>query len=352
MGPELYRQTLDPYMGIVMAHERLVYPYLQDNYEELRSACEGADLLVANNWLPIAPITAEKAGLKWLAVFLQPLGLHSRFDPPVLPILPLQARFGPKARWVSALTLGLAKRRSAEFTRPLEQFRERLGLPPSKRHLVFETYSPYGNMGWFSRVIGSWRPDWPARTKVTGFVDAPGGTMADDPGLEAFLGTGSAPVVFALGSFAVLNPENFFAESAAIARKLKIRAVLVSADKRLAEPGIYVSGYVPYARLFPRASLIVHQAGIGTLATALKAGRPMICVPFAQDQPDNAHRAARLGVARVVPRAAYRADVVAPILEKMLTDPAIAAKSSALARKVNQEDGIANACRFIENFLA
>jgi UDP:flavonoid glycosyltransferase YjiC (YdhE family) len=30
----------------------------------------------------------------------------------------------------------------------------------------------------------------------------------------------------------------------------------------------------------------VHQGGIGTTAQALRAGRPMLIVPFSHDQPD------------------------------------------------------------------
>ena len=51
---------------------------------------------------------------------------------------------------------------------------------------------------------------------------------------------------------------------------------------------------------FPRAAAIVHQGGAGTLAQALRAGRPMLVVPHAHDQPDNAFRVVRLGVARIV----------------------------------------------------
>jgi UDP:flavonoid glycosyltransferase YjiC (YdhE family) len=46
---------------------------------------------------------------------------------------------------------------------------------------------------------------------------------------------------------------------------------------------------------------VVHQAGIGTLAQALRAGRPQVILPVAFDQPDNARRAAALGVGRVLP---------------------------------------------------
>jgi UDP:flavonoid glycosyltransferase YjiC (YdhE family) len=337
--------------------ERLVFPYLQQNYEELREAYREADLIVANNSTYVASVTAEKLGLKWLSVFLQPVGFFSRFDPPVLPGMPLQTRVGPRARWAHALTFELAKRRSREFVEPIQLLRERIGLQRTKRHPIFESHSPFGNMAWFSRLLGSWRPDWPRRTEVTGFLTYDGTPDASpDDALDSFLRDGDPPLVFTLGSSVHMHPGRFFEESAAIANTLRMRAVLVGIPElgdagRAADRNIYCSHYVSYSYLFPKASIIVHPGGIGTIATALRAARPMIIVPFAHDQPDNAHRTARLGVARVIPRDRYRHDIVAPILKEMLEDPKMPLRSAHLSRKLTAENGIANACRFIERFL-
>ena len=46
--------------------------------------------------------------------------------------------------------------------------------------------------------------------------------------------------------------------------------------------------YAPYPSVLPHAAAVVHQAGIGTLAHAMRAGHPMLIVPFSHDQPDNA----------------------------------------------------------------
>ena len=48
--------------------------------------------------------------------------------------------------------------------------------------------------------------------------------------------------------------------------------------------------YAPHSVVMPRAGVIVHQGGVGTTGQALRAGRPMLIVPFGQDQPDNARR--------------------------------------------------------------
>jgi rhamnosyltransferase subunit B len=45
---------------------------------------------------------------------------------------------------------------------------------------------------------------------------------------------------------------------------------------------------------------IVHQCGIGTTSQALLSGKPQILIPFAHDQPDNAHRVKNLGCGVIV----------------------------------------------------
>jgi len=109
--------------------------------------------------------------------------------------------------------------------------------------------------------------------------------------------------------------------------------------------------YAPFSKIFPRAAAIVHQGGIGTCAQALASGRPMLVVPFAFDQPDNAARLQRLGVARAIPRKHYTARRTSSDLEHLLTDPAYAARAAAAARRIAGENGVRTACDAIENHL-
>ena len=109
---------------------------------------------------------------------------------------------------------------------------------------------------------------------------------------------------------------------------------------------------VPHSRLFPKAAVIVQQCGIGTLGQALAAGCPILAVPFAHDQPDNAYRIEKLGVARVVYPPQYRAQRVAQELRRLL-EPAEYGRRAAkeVAAKVRPEDGAATACDAIEEQL-
>ena len=71
---------------------------------------------------------------------------------------------------------------------------------------------------------------------------------------------------------------------------------------------IAVFDYAPHALVMSRASIIVHQGGVGTTAQALRAGRPTLVVPFGQDQFDNGRRVAALGAGRTMARGDYRVD--------------------------------------------
>ena len=149
----------------------------------------------------------------------------------------------------------------------------------------------------------------------------------------------------------MFDARNFYDESAEAARLTGRRAVLLTGpDPRnrpaRALPGsVFVAEYAPYSELFAHASAIVHQGGVGTTAQALRAGRPMIVVPFSHDQPDNANRVARLGVARVVPRGRYRADRVADALGALR---GLEAQAALVGRAVSSEDGAAAACENLE----
>src|SRR6202042_1693212 len=81
---------------------------------------------------------------------------------------------------------------------------------------------------------------------------------------------------------------------------------------------VCIAHYAPYSRLFPRASVIIHQGGVGTTAQALRSGKPMLVMPYSHDQPDNARRVRRLGVAQVIQRKDYRAEAAALMIRRLV----------------------------------
>ena len=121
---------------------------------------------------------------------------------------------------------------------------------------------------------------------------------------------------------------------------------------RISKPEIYAVDYAPHSLVMPRGAVTVHQGGIGTTGQALRAGRPMLIIPFGQDQPDNVRRCATLGVARTISRRQYKGDRVTRELATLLTDRTYSQRASEVAAIVAQEDGIRTACDAIEQQLA
>ena len=248
------------------------------------------------------------------------------------------------------------------WMKPVALLREHVGLPPSAASPFFEgQFSAFGTLALFSRHYAQAQPDWPARTTICGFVHydkrGEGFGRALDSGLHEFLEKGAPPVLFTLGSSAVMHPGTFFTESLEAARRLGVRAVLlVGQPERPILPAslpetIHVTNYVPYSEVMPRVAATVHQGGIGTVAQALIAGRPMIVVPWAHDQPDNAHRCLKLGVSRTINRSRYIGAIAAKELSRVLSEPSYSEEAAHLAADLKTENGLKKAVDAVEKVM-
>ncbi|HCA56590.1 MAG TPA: glycosyltransferase, partial [Blastocatellia bacterium] len=91
--------------------------------------------------------------------------------------------------------------------------------------------------------------------------------------------------------------------------------------------------------------------GVGTTGQVLRAGVPHVIMPYGHDQPDNAARCRRAGVAEIVRRGSYTADNAAKTIERILADSSYRTKARELAAVVAAEGGTAAACDRIEKVL-
>lgn len=334
----------------------LVMPSLRTAYADAVAALEDASLLVSHPLAYAAQLAAEAQGLPWVSTQLAPFGMVSAYDPPVIPFAPLLTllhRLGPRL-WRPLLRL--AKQSARPWVHAVRDLRRELRLPDTGNPLFEGGASPWGTLALFSPLLGKPQPDWPVKTTQTGFVFYDGEEAALSPALERFLQAGEPPIVFTLGTAAVHNPGSFYRDSAAAAQRLGRRAVLlVGRDASGVPPDLPESvlavDYAPFSLLLPRATAVVHQGGVGTTAQAMHSGRPMLVVPWGVDQPDNAERMRRLGIARVVTRKAYSADVAARELGTLLRGPSYTERARTVVEEVGREDGAASACDVLEKSL-
>ena len=353
---ELLRRTMDAAKGPETVIRDIIFPSLRDMYDDLAAACDGADLIVSGEIVYAVPSLVEKTGIKWCSTSLAPMTLFSAEDPNVYPaaewlefLRPLPAIFHRTLFTVMQLTI-------SGWYEPYKAFRRELGLSEDHEPIFRDKFSRTLHLAMFSRALARPRSDWPLSTLQTGFcffdeseTSEPNAELAD------FLSSGEPPIVFTLGSAAVMDVGSFFDESIKAAKSLGKRAVILYGREN--EPPDGLTGdvlgidYAPFSQVFGPAACVVHQAGVGTTAQVLRAGVPQLIVPFSHDQPDNAARVRRAGVAEIIRRGDYHAESASISLNKILGEPQYRQNALRLKQMVDAENGTATACDAIEEIL-
>jgi rhamnosyltransferase subunit B len=355
---ETMRRSMDRHKGGEYVIREIMMPSLRESYADVLAAAEGADLLVSHVLMFATRLVAETKGIPWASILLQPLGFFSASDPPVLP----QVLYLSKLRCLGPAfhrpLFRLARRSCRSWGEPWRRLRAELQLPPTLDNPLFEGYySPSLVLAMFSEQIAGKQPDWPRQSVVSGFPFFERGDEAGmSPELVRFLDAGPPPIVFTLGSSAILDAGPFFEHSAAAAKLLGRRAVLIVGRDQANRPaslpaGVIACDYAPFSELFPRAAAIVHPGGIGTIGLAMRYGRPMLVMPYSHDQFDNAARATRLGIARTISRRRYSPTRAAALLRQLLENPEYSRRAAEIGEEVRQEDGVRAACDALEDLL-
>ena len=358
----LAEMVYDVRKGTERGLREFLFPALRETYDDLNAAATTpvrADLLLLGELNYAGPIVAEITGIPWASYVLAPLSFFSAYDPPVLPMYPRLARADKAVPGMGHAIKRLARLVSRKWPQPIYDLRRELGLDRGPNPLFDAKHSPNLVLALFSRVLGQEQPDWPANTKITGFCfyDSDAGNAALPPHLETFLAAGPAPLVFTLGSAAVLAAGKFYEVGARAAERLGMRAVLLIGSDARNRPrhklpdSICVAEYAPYSALFARASAVIHQGGVGTTAQCLCAGKAMLIMPYSHDQPDNARRMRRLKVARILQRQNFTPLRVARKLRVLLEDPIYAHRAQQIALRLRGENGPKAACDALEDLL-
>ena len=356
---EIMPRLFDPLRGPEYLIRNLIMAFVREAHADLARIAANADVLVTHPLAVTGPLIVEQTGIAWVSTILSPLSLLSVCDPPIFTPVPWLRHLRALGIAPYRALFGLIKRMGKSWEAPLRDLRAELGLPAGNRQALFEgQYSPRLNLALFSPMLAARQPDWPHNTKACGFprFDGPPPDAATQARLNAFLAEGQspadAPLVFALGSSAVMIAGDFWDNAIAAARALGRRAILITGRPAgsvaaTTDDGIAEFTYLPYSVVFPHAAAIIHQAGIGTLSQALAAGRPQLITPVSFDQPDNAARTARLGVSRTLPFRKATAQALAQELRLLLDDPAHAEHAAGIGDTVRLEDGAARAAELI-----
>ena len=236
----------------------------------------------------------------------------------------------------------------------LNAFRDTLNLPPVNRVFFEWVHAPDLVIGLFPDWFGDPQPDWPKQVRCTGFPLFDDTADGLDHEMNAFLDSGSRPIVFTAGT-AMKHGTDFFDASVKACDKLNRRGILLTRypeqlPEQLPSEIIHV-GYAPFSSLLSRAAALVHHGGIGTTSQALRAGIPQLIRPCAYDQFDNALRLETLGVGKMIDRDAYNPDSVREGLETLLNDPSYSHNCQVIADRFKGINSISESCDHIESIF-
>ncbi|MEU6486270.1 glycosyltransferase [Streptomyces sp. NPDC046887] len=310
----------------------------------------GADLLLlSTTTAPLGWHLAEATGTPTLGAYLQPTAPTGDF-PPVVTGARSLGRLGNRAAGRFALRMA-----DRVYGTAVGELRDRLGLPPLPAHAMrrrqdrdgwrilhgFSTALVPRPAGWRPglEVVGNW---WP--------YHRPEERLPAD--LAAFLDAGPPPVLVGFGSMAAGEGKRLGGLAVAALRRAGLRGVLQGGAAGLVADGdddVLTVGDVSHALLFPRLAAVVHHAGAGTTAAALRAGVPAVAVPVAGDQPFWAGRLTAIGAAPdPVPFPGLTAERLADALGRAVREPGYGRAAAQAARTMAAEDGAARTAEAVQ----
>lgn len=333
--------------------KEVIYPLFRQTFDEFFQACQGCDLIIYHPKAMVATDIAEYMGIPCLSLPPVPL----TFPVKEMPNLALTSRktLGPLLNKLSYLA---SKYGESGNMKDINDFRQKT-LHLKKRKAG--AYSDHIN-GKLIPIIYPNSPSlfedvlsWKGRVELTGFFYMDLDNARLDEEVLNFIEKGRKPIIISFSSMPLKDPQAF--------KSILIKALEKSGDRALLLTGVNsidFTGYdhilavekAPHRLLFKLGKGIIHHGGVGTLSEALLSGVPQVIMPFNVDQPFWAKRLYRLGYA------------LEPLREKTLTTSTLVERfnqfdlqtnidrAKAIALKVKNENGVANAANYIEKILS
>ena len=226
------------------------------------------------------------------------------------------------------------------------------GKAPMTRLFMEKVPALYG----FSSHLFPKPHDWGAHYHLVGywFLES-NDDWTPSKELQEFMEAGSPPLSVGFGSMNVHKSK----ETA----KLVFQAAEASGQRvvylggwgsmeGLAPPSkVFCAESIPHSWLFPKVAGVIHHGGAGTTAAGILAGKPSFIVPFGGDQYFWGACVWKQGAGiKPVPRKKISVDDMADAMNLLVKDTELGNKAKDLGGKLLEEDGLAGAYAFLQQY--
>jgi UDP:flavonoid glycosyltransferase YjiC (YdhE family) len=207
-----------------------------------------------------------------------------------------------------------------------------------------------------SRYVIPRPQDWDEHHRLTGFLFYDDNDWRPPSDLLDFIAAGKKPVFVGFGSMHDDQPLETTCLILEALERSNQRAVLQRGWADLGQVdlpvNVYRLDYAPHSWLFPKMAAVVHHAGAGTSAAALRAGVPSVPIPHSGDQFFWARRLHQLGAGtQSLPRGQLKVVGLASRITNAIADSQLKRAAADLGDKIRTEDGIARTISAIAEVL-
>lgn len=311
--------------------------------------CRNVDLILGN--YPVVRHVAESLGTQYIGFGVTPVHATREFPHP------LSRMKGRGDSWINLMTHRAIQR---VFLRRehgwVNEWRKEIGLATRSISQLAADFQQAPFLYGISPTVLRRPADWPSQVRMTGYwFPGEGATWDANSKLVDFLRAGSPPVAVGFGSLVDPDPENFRCLLVSALRKADVRAIVLGGwshgSEAAGDSQFFFADWIPFPWLLSRVSALVHHAGSGTCALAVRAGVPSVCVPYSGEQAFWARRLEALHASSgSIPRRTVTDTALARLLKCLKDDSRYKKSTSELSSRLATEHGTATAVAAVEEF--
>jgi sterol 3beta-glucosyltransferase len=336
--------------AVKRANETFFKPLKRRILDDIWEASQGAEVLIVHPGVIVAQRIAEILNIRVFVAAPSPFLSPTYHFPHLLgPQLKLGALFNRLSYLINRVYS------MSEYELIADWHRKTLGLRPPSRYKNYlkQNGRKLPVLYYYSSLLFPSPPDWDNSVCVSGFWSLPPNrNWAPPEALLQYLHDGPPPVYIGFGSLAGPDPEKLTELVSQVIKRIPYRVLICGGWGSIKNAEFPRNSFfierAPHDRLFPYVDAVVHHGGPGSLAAAIKAGKPSVICPLTTDQPFFAAAARTTGVApdfRMQQK--LTANWLVEAVKNVCSTPAMRLAAEELGGKLRAEDGCGNAIHFI-----